>query len=68
MFSLPPEIVGGICAFVEVKDIARLAQTSRVMADLVLPYLWDGVQAEALLALLPCTHVDHHESIGKLGL
>lgn len=68
MLALPPEIIDIIYHFIEIQDIARLAQRYCAMIDLVVPYLWQDVRAESLLALLPSIHFDHNKPIGKFGL
>ena len=52
MLSIPPEICALIAVQVRTSELAHLALTSRAMLDRFVPYVWENVKAECLLALL----------------
>lgn len=51
--ALPPEILNIICSLANISDCARLGQTSQSLLHLAIPYVWESIQLEDILILLP---------------
>lgn len=68
MLSLPPEISALIVSQIKKRDVASLAWTSHAMLDRFVPYLWDHVRAQSLLALLQGASFNGAKRSGTLYL